>query len=147
MTILGYFILGAVGAFFWGLKSWSKFKRIACIVVTFLVCSFIFSDNDGGLKTAGQNYILQQLKNPSTATFLSYTSSDDVRDFLEKKWSIKLKDNCDAVIIEVESTNGFGGRVKDSFIVFFKDGKAIDMIDGDSDRDKVRMAVNYLGLI
>lgn len=151
MSILGW-IIAIAGAFGIGVYAsrvgWSKLKQGGACVLLWIICSTIFGGGgDGGLKKASQEYVLQRLKSPSTATFLSYANSDDFGDFLKNEYNLNLKDNCDAVMIEVESTNGFGGRVRNSFIVFFRDGEAVDMIDADADFEKVRAAVNYLDLI
>ena len=104
-------------------------------------------DDDGGLKQAGMEFVLQRLKSPSTATFISYVNSDACREILRTEFNIILKNNCDAVSIEVEATNGFGGRNREEYLIFFKDGKAIDMIGGDATTEKIRRAVSYLDLI
>lgn len=141
-------------------RGWSetKYYLVACtsIALIFYVIPRVTTgisnnynerDDDGGLKQAGMEFVLQRLKSPSTATFISYGNSDVCRELLRTEFNIILKNNCDAVSIEVEATNGFGGRNREVYLVFFKDGKAIDMIDGDATTEKIRRAVSYLDLI
>ena len=87
--------------------------------------SYSYSSSDPLLEK-GKEYILQHLKSPSTAVFLSYISADDMRRQCKKK-NISYKTNCDIIAHRVEATNGFGGRDNELYFVFFKDGVPVGM--------------------
>lgn len=129
MGIFGWLLTGAAIGLIWKYATenqWSNGKKwIGIIAVLFL--SFCCSGNT--LKSKGVEYVLDNLKSPSSADFLSYTDSKDVRKLIKKEYNIKYDKDCDIIMLEVEATNGFGGRVRDTYIVLFKDGEAIDMCD------------------
>ena len=149
MSVLGWIISIIIAVIIFGYaenEQWAGWKKWGAIFILYIVCSNIFSSGDSGLEKAGQKYILQQLNSPSTANFLSYTSSSAVRKQVKSEWGIKLKDNCDIVMIEVEGTNGFGGRVRTTYAVFFKDGEPVDMVDADNlNKEKLIRTLSWLG--
>lgn len=149
MSALGWF-LGA--AAIWGVDAfakksgWSKLKRCGSIVLILAICYGVFGNGSSGLEKAGQEYILQRLKSPSTANFLSYTSSSTVKKYVLEEWDFNLKDNWDIVMIEVEATNGFGGRNRTTYAVFFKDGEPQDMLDADKlNKETLNRTLSFLG--
>ena len=90
-------------------------------------CGITMSKEDALLK-AGQQYILNNLRSPSTAVFIShYTAQDTKQSFIDS--GIEFQPYQDVMMIEVEGTNGFGGRETVTYIVFYVDGEPIDMID------------------
>lgn len=145
MSFLGWVIASLIA---WQIYSyanknqWAFWKKLTAISIVFYICMNVFGDK---LEDAGKEYILQHLKSPSSATFHSYTESSIVKETIEENWGIELKDNCDIVLIEVEATNGFGGRERVEYAVFFKDGEPIDMINADGlTKSKIQAVFSWL---
>lgn len=68
------------------------------------------------------NYVSRFLKNPNGASWVSYYGPDDTRSMLNK--SRNYLPNCDnvfATMITVDATNSFGGYIRSTYVVFFKD--------------------------
>lgn len=76
----------------------------------------------------GKEYVLRQVNSPSTTTFLSY--NDKVEGLL-REWGVTLEEKHDALMIEFETTNALGGRVRKNLCVFYVNGNPIDYADGD----------------
>lgn len=76
----------------------------------------------------GKEYILRQVNSPSTTTFLSY--NDKVEGLL-REWGVTLEEKHDALMIEFETTNALGGRVRKNLCIFYVNGNPIDYADGD----------------
>ena len=76
----------------------------------------------------GKEYVLRQVNSPSTTTFLSY--NDKVEGLL-REWGVTLEEKHDALMIEFETTNALGGRVRKNLCIFYVNGNPIDYADGD----------------
>lgn len=76
----------------------------------------------------GKEFVLRQVNSPSTTTFLSY--NDKVEGLL-REWGVTLEEKHDALMIEFETTNALGGRVRKNLCVFYVNGNPIDYADGD----------------
>lgn len=105
---------------------------ISILFVTLLSCALsncgTTMSKEEALLKAGQHYILDNLKSPSTAVFIShYTAQDTKQSFIDN--GIEFKPYQDVMMIEVEGTNGYGGRETVTYIVFYVDGKPISMMD------------------
>ena len=73
---------------------------------------------------------MNQLNNPSSAKFISSTSSDKIESLLIS-WGVTLEEKHDAIMLEVEGSNAYGGRVRKSYFVFFVNGNPIDYADAE----------------
>lgn len=107
-------------------------RTISILFVNLLLCVIsgcgTTVSKEQALLKAGQQYILNNLKSPSTAVFLShYTAQDTKQSFIDN--GIEFQPYQDVMMIEVEGTNGFGGRETATYIVFYVDGEPIDMMD------------------
>lgn len=76
----------------------------------------------------GKEYVLRQVYSPSTTTFLSY--NDKVEGLL-REWGVTLEEKHDALMIEFETTNALGGRVRKNLCIFYVNGNPVDYADGD----------------
>lgn len=76
----------------------------------------------------GKEFVLRQVNSPSTTTFLSY--NDKVEGLL-REWGVTLEEKHDALMIEFETTNALGGRVRKNLCIFYVNGNPIDYADGD----------------
>lgn len=77
----------------------------------------------------GKEYVLRQVNSPSTTTFLSY--NDKVEGLL-REWGVTLEEKHDALMIEFETTNALGGRIRKNLCVFYVNGIPVDYADGDN---------------
>ena len=105
------------------------FKLYVVLFMMIALCSC--TSKESQLLQRGQSYILNQLGNPSTATFISHTSSDKVESLL-REWGVTLEEKHDAILIEVEGSNAYGGRVRKNYCVFFVNGNPIDYADSEN---------------
>jgi hypothetical protein len=74
------------------------------------------------LQSTTINYISRFLKNPDGASWISYNGPEETRRQLNE--SRNYLPNCDnvfATMITVDATNSFGGYIRSTYIVFFKD--------------------------
>lgn len=110
-----------------------------------------WGSSDSTMVKTGQEAVLNVLKSPSTAKFISYGKSSKVKPIIEEHLGIKTKDNRDVMLFEVEAQNSFGGMVKSTFFVFYIDGKPIDVVEENSilspNKSNVIAALNYNGWI
>lgn len=128
-------------------KFWERLILVALVIGGFFYFKSLLSDDSSisednssayssstssystkQLLDRGQKFILRQVKSPSTTVFLSY--NDNVESLL-KEWGINFEKKHDALLIEFETTNGFGGRVRKSLCVFYVNGNPVDYADGD----------------
>ena len=103
-----------------------KFLVVLSVIIAFCSCS----SKESQLVERGQRFILNQLNNPSSAKFISSTSSDKIESLLIS-WGVTLEEKHDAIMLEVEGSNAYGGRVRKSYCVFFVNGNPIDYADAD----------------
>lgn len=119
-------------------KTWRNII-IAVIAVIFIVTKFSPTNEESNsystsiskeeqLLAQGKEFILRQVNSPSTTTFLSY--NDKVEGLL-REWGVTLEEKHDALMIEFETTNALGGRVRKNLCVFYVNGNPIDYADGD----------------
>jgi hypothetical protein len=74
------------------------------------------------LQSTTINYVSRFLKNPSGASWVNYNGPDVTRRILNE--SRNYLPNCDnvfATMITVDATNSFGGYIRSTYVVFFKD--------------------------
>ena len=131
MSFWGYVVFIIATFIIWSYgegNQWSSTKRIITIVIASFICYTIFGNN---LLQTGEDYIKEHLKSPSSAIFHSYTTSRAVKKKIKAEWGMELPKNCDIVMMDVEAENGFGGRTRTTYAVFFKDKEPVDMIDAD----------------
>lgn len=158
VEILAGLGVGAIVAVIGDRRGWSNIKRIVVALVlavlfflpNFLPDSFLPSQNSNSsgdkLVDIAAEYVRSQLKSPSTAVFHSFVKSEKFREIAKAEWNVTLPSNCDIVIIDVEATNGFGGRNRTDYAVFFKNGQPIDMIDSQElNGEKLRRAISWMG--
>lgn len=98
-----------------------KFLVVLSVIIAFCSCS----SKESQLVERGQRFILNQLNDPSSAKFISSTSSDKIESLLIS-WGVTLEEKHDAIMLEVEGSNAYGGRVRKSYCVFFVNGNPID---------------------
>ena len=91
-----------------------KFLVVLSVIIAFCSCS----SKESQLVERGQRFILNQLNDPSSAKFISSTSSDKIESLLIS-WGVTLEEKHDAIMLEVEGSNAYGGRVRKSYCVFF----------------------------
>lgn len=103
-----------------------KFLVVLSVIIAFCSCS----SKESQLVERGQRFILNQLNDPSSAKFISSTSSDKIESLLIS-WGVTLEEKHDAIMLEVEGSNAYGGRVRKSYCVFFVNGNPIDYADAD----------------
>ncbi len=103
-----------------------KFLVALSVIIAFCSCS----SKESQLVERGQRFILNQLNNPSSAKFISSTSSDKIESLLIS-WGVTLEEKHDAIMLEVEGSNAYGGRVRKSYCVFFVNGNPIDYADAE----------------
>lgn len=103
-----------------------KFLVVLSVIIAFCSCS----SKESQLVERGQRFILNQLNNPSSAKFISSTSSDKIESLLIS-WGVTLEEKHDAIMLEVEGSNAYGGRVRKSYCVFFVNGNPIDYADAE----------------
>lgn len=119
-------------------KTWRNII-IAVIAIIFIVTKFSPTNEESNsystsiskeeqLLAQGKEFILRQVNSPSTTTFLSY--NDKVEGLL-REWGVTLEEKHDALMIEFETTNALGGRVRKNLCVFYVNGNPIDYADGD----------------
>lgn len=132
MGIFGWLLTGGAIGLIWYYATenqWSNGKKwIGIIAVLFL--SFACSGDN--LKSKGKEYVLDNLQNPSSADFYSYTKSKAIRKMIKEDCNIEYEKDCDIIKLGVEATGGYGRRVKLEFLVFFYDGEPIDLLDADA---------------
>ena len=104
------------------------FKSLVVLSVIIAFCSC--SSKESQLVERGQRFILNQLNDPSSAKFISSTSSDKIESLLIS-WGVTLEEKHDAIMLEVEGSNAYGGRVRKSYCVFFVNGNPIDYADAE----------------
>lgn len=103
-----------------------KFLVVLSVIIAFCSCS----SKESQLVERGQRFILNQLNDPSSAKFISSTSSDKIESLLIS-WGATLEEKHDAIMLEVEGSNAYGGRVRKSYCVFFVNGNPIDYADAE----------------
>ena len=103
-----------------------KFLVVLSVIIAFCSCS----SKESQLIERGQRFILNQLNDPSSAKFISSTSSDKIESLLIS-WGVTLEEKHDAIMLEVEGSNAYGGRVRKSYCVFFVNGNPIDYADAE----------------
>ena len=103
-----------------------KFLVVLSVIIAFCSCS----SKESQLVERGQRFILNQLNDPSSAKFISSTSSDKIESLLIS-WGVTLEEKHDAIMLEVEGSNAYGGRVRKSYCVFFVNGNPIDYADAE----------------
>lgn len=90
----------------------------------------------------GKEFILRQVNSPSTTIFLSY--SDEVKGILTE-WGVKLEEKHDALLIEFETTNALGGRIRKSLCIFYLNGIPVDYADAsDLNRATVHQYISIM---
>lgn len=104
-----------------------KFLVVLSVIIAFCSCS----SKESQLVERGQRFILNQLNDPSSAKFISSTSSDKIESLLIS-WGVTLEEKHDAIMLEVEGSNAYGGRVRKSYCVFFVNGNPIDYADAEN---------------
>lgn len=103
-----------------------RLYAILSIIIAFCSCT----SKETQLVQRGKAFILDQVISPSTTTFISHTSSDKIEALL-CQWGVQLEEKHDALMIEIETTNGFGGRVRKNLCVFFVNGNPVEYADAD----------------
>ena len=103
-----------------------KFLVVLSVIIAFCSCS----SKESQLVERGQRCILNQLNDPSSAKFISSTSSDKIESLLIS-WGVTLEEKHDAIMLEVEGSNAYGGRVRKSYCIFFVNGNPIDYADAE----------------
>lgn len=103
-----------------------KFLVVLSVIIAFCSCS----SKESQLVERGQRFILNQLNDPSSAKFISSTSSDKIESLLIS-WGVTLEEKHDAIMLEVEGSNAYGGRVRKSYCIFFVNGNPIDYADAE----------------
>lgn len=106
-----------------------KLFLVLSVIIAF--CSCTSTSKESQLVERGQTFILNQLNNPSTAKFLSYTPNDKVEALL-RSWGVTLEEKHDVIMLEVEGSNAYGGRISKTYCVFFVNGNPIDYADADN---------------
>lgn len=109
-----------------------------CILAGILNFAGVFSSSSSSsnalssssIKSTGYNFVLYQLKSPSTAVLVDYFDPNVMRESFNKI-GFEMKNNQCAAMYDVEATNSFGGRVRKKYVVFFQDGEPIDLCDAE----------------
>lgn len=99
-------------------------------IVLMLLLASCGSSSSSSIKSAGYNFVLNQLKSPSTAVLVDYFDPDVMKESF-KKIGFEMKSNQCAAMYDVEATNGFGGRGRKKYVVFFQNGEPIDLCDAE----------------
>lgn len=114
-------------------KTWQRI--IIAVLALGAIIYFVIPSQDNTsiskeqqLLEKGKEYVLRQVNSPSTTTFLSY--NDNVEGLLSE-WGVTLEEKHDALMIEFETTNALGGRVRKNLCIFYVNGNPIDYADGD----------------
>ena len=105
------------------------FKLYTVLSIIIALCSC--TSKESQLVQRGKTFISNQLGNPSGISFISHTSSDNVEALL-REWGVTLEEKHDAILIEVEGSNVYGGRVRKNYCVFFVNGNPIDYADSEN---------------
>lgn len=138
-------------------REWSKGAKLITIIVTLAIYVFLpylinINSNNNSIRSGdklvdiGTEFVSSRLKSPSTAVFHGFVRSEFIRKKAQEEWGMILPSNCDIVVIDVEATNGLGGRNRTNYAVFFKNGQPIEMIDASElDYNKLRRAISMLG--
>ena len=104
-----------------------KFYTVLSIIIALCSCT----SKESQLVQRGRTFISNQLGNPSDISFISHTSNDNVEALL-REWGVTLEEKHDAILIEVEGSNVYGGRVRKNYCVFFVNGNPIDYADSEN---------------
>lgn len=120
-------------------------------IVTFVICVWMLSKcmgcGESGMRSDGRNYIRSIARDPSSVEFVSYTSAREVRALLKEEWNIDLDDKYDIIIFDIEATNGFGGRNRESYAVFYVDGEPKKHMDASEINGmNIRTVIEYLDI-
>ena len=118
-------------------SSYKTWQRIVLAVLAFgAIIYFVMpSESDTSISkeeqllAKGKEFILGQVNSPSTTTFLSY--NDKVEGLL-REWGVTLEEKHDALMIEFETTNALGGRIRKTLCVFYVNGIPVDYADADN---------------
>lgn len=110
------------------MKTLKLFFALA-VIIAFSSC--VFASKESQLVERGQTFLLNQLNNPSTAKFLSYTPNDKVEELLIS-WGVTLEEKHDVIMLEVEGSNVYGGKISKTYCVFFVNGNPVDYADADN---------------
>jgi hypothetical protein len=97
------------------------------------------------LQSTTINYISRFLKSPDGASWISYNGPEETRRQLNE--SRNYLPNCDnvfATMITVDATNSFGGYIRSTYIVFFKDNYPCHFEDIKA-IDKARNSASRIG--
>ena len=97
------------------------------------------------LQSTTMNYISRFLINPNGASWVSYNGPEETRRILNE--SRNYLPNCDnvfATMITVDATNSFGGYIRSTYILFFKDNYPCHFEDIKA-IDKARNSVSRVG--
>ena len=136
-----YSVIACACMYFWirDLSDW-KFKFACGILCLSIAGSFgktlLYSSSseqssylNDELYESGRKAVLNKLNAPTTAVILSYVNSEKMKPFYEEYLGVKLKDYQDITGFEVEAENGFGGRVRNKFFVYYVDKHPIDVAE------------------
>lgn len=104
-----------------------KFYTVLSIIIALCSCT----SKESQLVQRGKTFISNQLGNPSGISFISHTPSDNVEALL-REWGVTFEEKHDAILIEVEGSNVYGGRVRKNYCVFFVNGNPIDYADSEN---------------
>lgn len=104
-----------------------KFYTVLSIIIALCSCT----SKESQLVQRGKTFISNQLGNPSDISFISHSSNDNVEALL-REWGVTLEEKHDAILIEVEGSNVYGGRVRKNYCVFFVNGNPIDYADSEN---------------
>lgn len=83
------------------------------------------NNSSGGLNSkenAGYSFIVKRLKSPSSANLIECIYSDDIKKVVEKAIDSSLPSCITVGYFEVEAQNSFGGMVRNSYWVFYRNG-------------------------
>ena len=113
-------------------KNFSPLMLVIMITLTTcIIASSCFnqtSSKEQLLLERGKQFILDKVRSPSSTVFISSVSSEDTEKILTD-WGVKLEDKHDVIMLEFETVNGFGGKVREMACIFFVNKNPIDYAD------------------
>lgn len=71
---------------------------------------------------AGWNFLCNRLTSPSSAKLVSYVNKENMKEVFRKA-DIHLGSCITAEMYDYDAQNAFGATIRDSYVVFFKNGK------------------------
>lgn len=98
--------------------------RNTCIVA--LVLLILSACGGASYDKKGWEFVLNHLKSPSSAKLVSYVDKNGMKEVF-KKADIKLAPCITAEMYDCDAQNGFGAMIRESYVVFFKNGKPCHM--------------------